>query len=47
MSLDANSAVTDEVQIVAEELAKVGGVSWYPGRGPGSLTRVVTDRYRT
>jgi hypothetical protein len=33
MSLDANSAVTDEeVQIVAEEIAKVGGVSWGPGR---------------
>ncbi len=47
MSLDANSAVTDEeVQIVAEELAKVGGVSWYPGREPGPLMRAVTDRYR-
>ena len=36
----------EEVEIVAEELAKVGGLSWYPGREEGSLMRVVTDRYR-
>jgi hypothetical protein len=36
----------EEIEVVAEELAKVGGTSWYPGREPGTLTRVVTDRYR-
>lgn len=36
----------EEIEIVAEELAKVGGVSWYPGREQGALMRVVTDRYR-
>jgi len=36
----------EEVEVVAEELAKVGGLSWYPGREAGSLMRVVTDRYR-
>ena len=36
----------EEVEAVAEELAKVGGLSWYPGRQEGSLMRVVTDRYR-
>jgi hypothetical protein len=36
----------EEVEVVAEELAKIGGVSWYPGREKGSLMRVVSDRYR-
>lgn len=36
----------EEIEIVAEELAKVGGVSWYPGREKGTLMRVVSDRYR-
>jgi hypothetical protein len=36
----------EEIEIVAEELAKIGGVSWYPGREQGTLMRVVTDRYR-
>lgn len=36
----------EEVEIVAEELAKIGGVSWYPGREKGTLMRVVSDRYR-
>jgi hypothetical protein len=36
----------EEVEFVAEELAKVGGVSWYPGREPGPILRVVSDRYR-
>ncbi|MXQ12615.1 hypothetical protein [Microvirga makkahensis] len=36
----------EEIEIVAEELAKIGGVSWYPGRQQGTLMRVVTDRYR-
>ncbi|SCX90613.1 hypothetical protein [Microvirga guangxiensis] len=36
----------EEIEIVAEELAKIGGVSWYPGREKGTLMRVVTDRYR-
>lgn len=36
----------EEVEVVAEELAKIGGVSWYPGREKGTLLRVVSDRYR-
>ena len=36
----------EEVEVVAEELAKVGGVTWYPGRVKGTLMRVVCDRYR-
>ena len=47
MSLDANSAVTDEeVEVVAEELAKIGGVSWYPDQRQGPLMRGVMVRYR-
>jgi hypothetical protein len=36
----------DEVEAVAEELAKAGGVAWYPGRARGPLLRIVSDRYR-
>jgi hypothetical protein len=36
----------DEIEVVAEELVKSGGLSWYPGRVQGSLMRLVTDRYR-
>ncbi len=36
----------EEIEAVAEELAKVGGVSWYPGRTRGTLLRPVTERYR-
>lgn len=36
----------EEVDLVAEEFAKIGGISWYPGREPGPLVRVVSDRYR-
>jgi hypothetical protein len=36
----------EEIEVVAEELAKVGGTSWYPGREPGTLMKLVTDRYR-
>ena len=36
----------EEIEVVAEELAKVGGATWYPGRGKGPLMRVVSDRYR-
>jgi hypothetical protein len=36
----------EEIEIVAEELAKIGGVAWYPGREKGALMRVVCDRYR-
>ncbi len=36
----------DEVEAVAEELAKAGGVSWYPGRPRGPILKVVSDRYR-
>jgi hypothetical protein len=40
------SAMTeDEVDWVAAEMAKAGGVSWYPGRERGPL-KVVSDRYR-
>jgi hypothetical protein len=35
-----------EVETVAEELAKVGGVSWYPGREHGPVVKIVCDRYR-
>jgi hypothetical protein len=36
----------EEIEAVAEELAKAGGPSWYPGRQHGSLLKVVSDRYR-
>jgi hypothetical protein len=36
----------DEVDVVAEELAKAGGLAWYPGRTRGPLLRIVSDRYR-
>ncbi len=36
----------EEIEAVAEELAKVGGISWYPGRTRGALLRPVTERYR-
>jgi len=36
----------DEVEVVAEELAKAGGVSWYPGREHGPLLKVESNRYR-
>lgn len=29
----------EEVDVVAEELAKMGGTAWYPGRQQGSLLR--------
>jgi hypothetical protein len=46
-SVDKGDAVTEEeIEIVAEELAKIGGVSWYPGRTSGPLLRTVSNRYR-
>jgi len=36
----------EEIEIVAQELAKVGGLSWYPGRTRGPLLRSVSERYR-
>jgi hypothetical protein len=36
----------EEVEVVAQELAKVGGLSWYPGRTRGPLLRAVSERYR-
>lgn len=36
----------EEVEVVAEELAKIGGTAWYPGRQQGPLLREVTERYR-
>lgn len=35
----------DEVEMIAAELAKAGGHSWYPGRERGPF-KVVADRYR-
>ena len=35
----------EEVEAVATELAKAGGVSWHPGQERGPL-KVVMDRYR-
>jgi hypothetical protein len=44
---DGDTKLTEEeIEIVAEELAKIGGTSWYPGREEGSLVRVVSQRYR-
>jgi hypothetical protein len=37
---------TEEIDAVAEELAKVGGLSWYPGRSQGPLLRAVSERYK-
>jgi len=37
----------EEIEAVAEELAKIGGVSWYPGRTNGPLLRPVGERYRS
>ena len=36
----------EEVQLVAEELAKIGGTSWYPGREGDTFLRIVSDRDR-
>jgi hypothetical protein len=36
----------EEVEVVAEELAKIGGTAWYPGRQRGPLLREVTEPYR-
>ncbi len=35
----------DEIEAVAAELAKAGGVSWHPGQERGPL-KLVIDRYR-
>ena len=41
------SHMTDEeIDAVAEELAKIGGLSWYPGRTQSPLLRAVSERYR-
>ncbi len=44
--LTVSDVTDDEIDAVAEELAKAGGLSWYPGRERGPLLKVVTDRYR-
>ncbi len=36
----------EEVEIVAQEMAKIGGTTWYPGRTSGSVLRVVNERYK-
>lgn len=36
----------DEIEVVAEELVKAGGLAWHPGRERGRLLKVVSDRYR-
>jgi hypothetical protein len=38
--------IEEEIDYVAQEMAKVGGVSWYPGRTSGGLLRNVCERYR-
>ena len=35
-----------EIDVVAQELAKVGGLAWYPGRTEGPLLRTVSHRFR-
>jgi hypothetical protein len=37
----------EEIEVIAEELAKNGGPSWYPGRVQELLMQVLTDQYRT
>ncbi|MEZ0171325.1 hypothetical protein [Microvirga sp. TS319] len=37
----------EEIEAVAEELAKIGGIAWYPGRTNGPLLRPVGERYRS
>ena len=36
----------EEVDVVAIELAKIGGLSWYPGRKDGPLLRTVSERFK-
>jgi hypothetical protein len=36
----------EEIEAVAQELAKIGGLSWYPGRTDGPLLRPISERYR-
>jgi hypothetical protein len=36
----------EEVEIVAQEMAKIGGTTWYPGRTSGTVLRVVNERYK-
>ena len=36
----------EEIDAVAEELAKVGGISWYPVRSGGPVLRALRERYR-
>jgi len=36
----------EEIEAVAQELAKVGGSSWYPGRSEGPILRAVSKRYK-
>ena len=35
-----------EIEAVAEELAKEGGISWHPGRTKGPVLMQVGERYR-
>lgn len=44
--MKGDAVTEEEIEVVAEELAKIGGVSWYPGRTSGPLLRAVSDRYR-
>jgi hypothetical protein len=41
-----NVVTEEEIDTIAQELAKVGGVAWYPGRSEGPLLRTVSQRYR-
>src|SRR3712207_9203294 len=43
-----NETMTEEeVEVVAEELAKIGGIAWYPGREEGTLMRAVRSEEHT
>jgi hypothetical protein len=46
IGLLGDSMTDEEIEAVAAELAKAGGVARYPGRTPGSLLRGVSERYR-
>ena len=46
LTITGGRVTDEEIEAVAEELAKAGGVSWYPGRTRGALLRPVSERYR-
>jgi hypothetical protein len=36
----------EEIEIVAQEMAKIGGTTWYPSRTCGAVLRVANERYK-